>query len=333
MLAVDTETTGFGWYDDAFLVSIADDNGSQVVDLTNPSDRAAGWLCRRLEEEKLVFHNAKFDLQKLIRAGLVRRETLSPGRIEDTDGLAHLLNPHGNKKLKYLAKTVLGLETDEATAIAEAKKELQKQHKKDTGTMLYSKDIDYSMLPREVIIPYALKDAEYTWELWKVLKPQVKDGLLDLYNREMELTLVMLDIEANGMCMNMEYVDREIKNLNGKILSCELRIADMTSLRVWYPERSGQKVPEGCFNPNSEQQIRAQFGGRDIELENTQKATLAALKDPLAENLVELREYKKLLTTYLLNMKNDQRDGIIHPSYKLHQAKTGRMSSGASQGD
>lgn len=189
------------------------------------------------------------------------------------------------------------------------------------------------MLPRRAVYPYAIKDAEFTWSLWNNLKPQITDGLLDLYNREMELTLVLLDIEANGMKVDMPYVEREIKNLNSKILSCELRIADQSGLKVWYPERQGQATPEGNLNPNSPVQMVELFGRRGIELVNTQEETLKGLNDELASTILELRGHKKLLGTYLLSIKNDQRDGIMHPRYAQHTPKTGRMSSAGHSGD
>lgn len=329
ILAVDTETTGFSWYDEAFLMTIAGDWGSAHFELPEQTDLARAELLGA----RLVFHNAKFDLCKLINAGILDRDELVPTRIEDTEACASLLWPHSEKRLKVLAKNVLGLETNEAEAIKRAKLEYQKAYKKEHGVAIKSKDIGYDKLPREVVIPYALKDAEFTWLLYQELKPRLKDELLALYEREMELTLVLLDIEANGLRVDLPYVDREVRRLNGKILSCELRMGDETGLKVWYPEKSGQKTPEGCFNPNSGSQLAEWFGEQGIELANTQKATLAALEHPLAETVSELRKHKKLLDTYLMNMKNDQRDGIIHPNYAQHRPKTGRMSSRASDGD
>lgn len=330
-IAVDTETTGFGWYEDAFCMTVAWEGESHYLELDWPDARSVAKSM--LRTPKLVFHNAKFDLQKLIYAGLLDRETLMPDRIEDTECVAHLLNPHAQKKLKQLAHTVLGLETDEAKVVTKAKADLQRMWKREHGTTLYAKDIGYQMLPRRAVYPYAIKDAEYTWLLWKALRPKITGSLVDLYDREMELTLVLLDIEAQGMAVDMEYVDREIKVLNGKILSCELRIADQSGLKVWYPERPSQKTPEGCFNPNAGVQILNLFEARGITLPNTQEETLATLDDELAASIISLRGFKKLLGTYLLSIKNDQRDGIIHPSYKQHAPKTGRMSSAAQSGD
>lgn len=330
-IAVDTETTGFSWYDKAFCMTVAWEGEAHYLELNvGNANRVAEIMLRT---PKLVFHNAKFDLQKLIYASLLNRSSLTPERIEDTECASHLLDPHAVKRLKKLAEVVLGLTTDEAKVVQKAKADLQHKWKKEHGTTLYAADIGYQMLPRRAVYPYAIKDAVFTWMLWKEMKPRLTDELLSLYNREMELTLVLLDIEANGMKVDMDYVDREIKVRNGLILSCELRIADQSGLKVWYPERPSQKTPEGCLNPNSPKQMAALFGERGIDLPDTKEETLASLDDELAQSILELRGHKKLLGTYLLSIQNDQRDGIIHPSYKQHAPKTGRMSSAAQSGD
>lgn len=331
VIAVDTETTGFSWYDEAFCMTVAWEGESHYLELAFPSayDLAASML----HTKKLVFHNAKFDLQKLLLAGLLNRSDLYGERIEDTECMAHLLDPHAEKKLKVLARAILGLSTDEAEAVRKAKAQVQRAWKKRTGQTLYAKDVGYDRLPRRAVYPYAIKDAEFTWLLYKALKPKIQGTLAPLYEREMDLTLVLLDIEAAGMAVDMDYVNAKIKELNSKILACELRITDQSGLRVWYPEKQGQKTPEGCLNPNAGVQIQQAFKALGIELENTQAATLESVEHELAESIVELRKHKKLLSTYLMSIKNDSRNGIMHPSYKQHEPKTGRMSSAAQSGD
>ena len=331
VIAVDTETTALHWFGDAFCMTVAWEDESHYLELSSTKARSVAE--EMLRTKKLVFHNAKFDLQKLIRGGLIKRDSLYGGRIEDTECMAHLINPHAEKKLKVLARAILGLSTDEAEAVRKAKAQVQRAWKKKYGTTLYAKDISYDMLPRRAVYPYAIKDAEFTWLLYKELKPRITGSLAPLYEREMDLTLVLLDIEAMGMAVDMDYVNEKIKELNSKILSCELRITDQSGLRVWYPEKQGQKTPEGCLNPNAGVQIQEVFKSLGIDLPNTQAATLESVEHELAESIVELRKYKKLLSTYLLSIKNDSRDGIMHPSYRQHEPKTGRMSSAAQSGD
>lgn len=331
IIAVDTETTGFSWYDTAFCMTVAWEGESHYLELAFPEARRVAM--DMLRTKKLVFHNAKFDLQKLIYGGLIKRDALHGEKIEDTECMAHLLNPHAEKKLKVLAREILGLSTDESEAVRKAKAQVQRAYKKRTGQTLYAKDVGYDMLPRRAVYPYAIKDAEFTWLLYKALKPKITGTLAPLYEREMELTLVLLDIEAAGMQVDMRYVDEKIKELNGKILSCELRIADQSGLKVWYPEKPSQKTPEGCFNPNSTVQMMEVFGAHGIDLPDTKRVTLESTEHELAQTIVELRKAQKLRGTYLLSIKNDSRDGIMHPSYKQHEPKTGRMSSAAQSGD
>jgi DNA polymerase I-like protein with 3'-5' exonuclease and polymerase domains len=210
---------------------------------------------------------------------------------------------------------------------------LQKAYKKEHGKTLYAKDIGYHMLPREVIVPYAKKDAEFTLLLWQKLRPKIKDRLVSLYESEMDLTLVCLDIEARGMAVDIPYTQEKIKEYNGLVLAKELAIADLTGLKVWYPERQGQATPEGCLNPGSWQQLLEVFAARGVKLEDTKNETLLGVDDELAGLILGLRKDKKILDTYLLNILREQRDGIIHPNYKLHVPVTGRMSSAGESGD
>lgn len=336
-IAVDTETTGFTWYDTAFCATVAWDTGdgvqSHYFELEYEPDLLGPLAEMLARTDTLVFHNAKFDLQKLIAAGVLQRSDLSSRRIEDTEGMYHLLDPFSEKKLKVLAERLLGEHTSEAKAIGAAKKAIQKEYKKEHGKTLYSKDIGYHMLPRPILYPYALKDAEFTYRLYEQLAPRITGTLGPLYAREKELILVLLDVEAKGMRVDLEYVDSTIKDLNGKIMVREHTIEDITGKKVWYPERSGQKTPEGCFNPNAWQQVQEAFKARGVEIPDTKEETLAAVGDDLAEAIVKLRGDKKLLNTYMMNIRKEQRDGIIHPGFKVFQPKTGRMSSASEKGD
>lgn len=337
-IAVDTETTGFTWYDRAFCATMAWEGSggvqSHYFEITEEPDLSGPIREMLARTPTLIFHNAKFDLQKLIREGLLVRQDLSSRRIEDTEGIYHLIDPHSGKKLKELAQRILGEHTNEAEAIGAAKKALQKEYKKQTGKTLYSKDIGYHLLPRPVLYPYALKDAEFTYRLWITLRPFISArGLTELYAREMELVLVLLDIEAKGMRVDMPYVNDTIKELNGEILECEQTITEITGKKVWYPERQGQKTPEGCINPGSWQQVQAALAVRGLVVADTKNETLERVGDDLAQAILKLRGLKKLLGTYMLNIKREQQDGIIHPNFKPFRPKTGRTSSAAESGD
>jgi DNA polymerase I len=322
VIAVDTETTGVEWYDRAFSAQIAWDAGSFYFEL----DEDDGTIRERLSfilarTPRLIFHNAKFDLQKLILGQILARESLTPDRIEDTEACYHLLDAHGEKKLKVLARQFLGASTEETQAIRKARSKLKIKVKEGMH-----------LLPREVVIPYAVRDAEFTWRLWHMFRPKIKGRLEELYAHEMELCLVLLDIESYGMRLDLEYVNRTTKEYAGKILKTELEIQDLCGLKVWYPSKSGETTPEGCINLGSWQQLLPVLHKRGVEVDSTANDVLQPhADDKLVAALLELRKLRKLYTTYLLAMQREQKDGIIHPNFRQHGAKTGRMSSGGAE--
>ena len=79
MVAVDCETPTAEWHAYPFMVSTAIREGdgirSQVWDIPAERESLSFWLSNA---GPMVFHNAKFDLQKLILAGVLIREGITP---------------------------------------------------------------------------------------------------------------------------------------------------------------------------------------------------------------------------------------------------------------
>jgi DNA polymerase I-like protein with 3'-5' exonuclease and polymerase domains len=319
LLAVDTETTGVSFYDEAFGASLYDGTYSHWLEL--PSERAE--VSARINTAGyLIFHNAKFDLQKLILAGVIPRRKRG---IHDTEALAHLLDEHRPKKLKYLTRELLKEETpEEDELVAYVRKKANGINKKIDG---------FSKVPRPILIPYAIKDAEYTWRLFHLLYPQVQayPDLLRLYEMEMDLTWALLEMEADGLGVSEAYVNETIKDYSARILRAEWAIQDILGLEVWYPEKSGQKTPEGKFNPNSNPQIKAYYEGVNEVRDSYDAHNLREINDDFAQALLELRALKKMYSTYLIPMREETVNGILHPNIRQHGTVTGRMSSGRAE--
>jgi DNA polymerase-1 len=83
------------------------------------------------------------------------------------------------------------------------------------------------------------------------------------------------------------------------------------------------------FNPQSPKQIIEAFAQRGVRVDATDKATLSAVDDELALMIVELREANKIKSTYFDGLYEEARDGVLHPNFRQHGTRTGRMSSGA----
>lgn len=180
LLAIDTETTGVGWHDEAFMISVATQEWSHVYDKRlcehgKDWDEAVETVSAMLIDcDKIIMHNAKFDIQKLCRLGIPLKVFVD--KFEDTQALAHLIDEQQSTSLKYLARTVLGEETDEDEVLKVWRR--KNKIKKDEG---------YEPIPHEILAPYAAKDAEFTLRLYEVLWNRLPEDLRPLYTVEKPL--------------------------------------------------------------------------------------------------------------------------------------------------
>lgn len=323
VVAVDTETSGFAWDDEAFCVTMSwrpagpsrahelmscyldlqfDDEGRRHDMVEHMLKRTPTW----------VFHNAKFDLQKLALADVLPPNYSTWARVEDTNIIHALLDENDRHGLKYLAKKLLGEDTNEDAVLAKVRRKLK--IKKDEG---------YHLLPREVVVPYAMKDTEFTLRLYELLRPKLPDELAPLYDAELDTMSAVLSIEGNGIGVDVERTRAEASRLGVELMKLDAKLQELTA-DTTVPEKQ-----RAVFNPNSPKQITEAFARRGVKVTATDKATLGTLDDELASTLLEYRHKKKLHSTYLVPLLAEQHDGIIHPNFNLTLPRTGRMSSSA----
>lgn len=326
VIAVDTETSGLAFYDRAFCVTMSwhpDPESKEIrsayfdVDAGTPGASYRRELVRRniMRANTLVFHNAKFDLQKLELDGMLpelgydKENHLAPVTIEDTQTIFNLINENERKALKILAKTQLGIETNEDERL--------KKVRKAYGL---TKDDGYYHLPREVIIPYAMMDTEITLRLYDKLRP-VLDRMIDhdpkvadVYDEEIRVSETLRRMEARGFKLDMPYLERTTEQYGVQVMEKWQGIVKL----LGNPE----------FNPNSPKQVKEAFAARGLELADTQAKTLEKLDDELAVKLLDYRHDAKLHSTYLTSLLAEQVDATVHPWFNVTGARTGRMSSG-----
>lgn len=358
-IAVDTETSGVWWQDTAFCMTVAWEGSSHFIDLDvlETSARKGEVLAILKNVKGLIFHNAKFDVQKLAAAGIIDKRDLTPKRLHDTQTQAHLLNEHRSKRLKDLAKEELGLETTEDERLRELKTELKltKEHGYDR---IYNADHPTA---KQELIEYALKDAEFTYALWvKFTKQMARFPLLvGKYDKERALLLVIIEIEAHGLAIDMERTEQLIKEYGTKILKARKTIAEYSGRRIFEEaDLIPQKLPEPVwnkagtkilrthetqnaakeraaretFNPNSPPQVIDVFEDLGIYVTAANKEHLEGVDHPLAGAILALRSLEKIRGTYLMGIRQEAvlEDGqyILHPNFRTTGTKTGRFSSG-----
>lgn len=316
VIAVDTETTGLAYHDTAFCATVSwrglDDQLTTAY-LELEGHEAGPYTLRRmmLDAALWVFHNAKFDLQKLILAGILTEEEVAKriidGGVHDTSIIWTLIDENERRGLKILARRVLGEGTNEEEVLKKVRRKLK--IKKDDG---------YYYIPRQFLIPYARKDTEFTLRLFEIgsekLSREGMEDVLRLYlEEEMPLTLTLLRMESQGMGVDREYLEEAVSEYGVRVMQSWQRIVYLTG------------DPE--LNPNSTQQLQAAFAARGVHLDSTAAAVLEEVEDELAAAILQYREDKKLYQTYLKPLQDESADGVFHPWFNQVQARTGRMSS------
>lgn len=326
-VAIDTETSGVAYFDQAFCVTVAwKDPGTgysgHYLELASEQGLfAARYILA--ETPTWVFHNAKFDLQKLLLAEVIRRKDIDAHYLHDTEAMAHLLDENRKKGLKQLAVDLLDY-TDTITVEKKTKKgefrEVSKEkYELDEARRKLKLKIEdgYEVLPRAVVVPYAIRDAVFTAQLHDLLAGQLAaqdEELNALYRREMELTKVLLDVEAAGVKVDVPYLGETSRDLVRQSFELEGQILELSGREEFV---------------NHHEWIKSALDARGVHVEDTQAETLAACGDPLAAAIVEWRRVAKLHSTYIQPMLGEERDGILHPNFRQHGTRTGRMSSGA----
>lgn len=330
-IAIDTETTGRAYADTAFCATVAwrKSSGDTTAHYLELADRDSFHALQMMADLTAywVFHNAKFDLQKLIAAEVITRQQVRWERLHDTEAIAHLLDEQQLKGLKTLAVSHLNwtdvievpyksgprAKTGETRPVSAEKYAVDSARRK----LKLTKDDGYDKLPREVVIPYALKDAELTLELFYYLYPLLMgkdEELIALYEREMRLSVALLDVELAGLAVDIHYVKRTIKDLSRQLLTTELEIKALTG-EPWKDHHT---------------YIMPHFETLGIKADDSQKATLKELDHPFAKAILEWRRVKKL-RDYFLAIERENVNGILHPNFRQHGTKTGRMSSGEAE--
>lgn len=324
---MDTETTGLDWKSEPFAVSFswAENPGTATLSAQScyietatlelmPPDLLLGLEELLLSAKILVFHNAKFDLRMLFQVFPYLKDYMLIESIwEDTDLMSRLVmsGKTHSFRLKSLAKDFLDLSTDENEILAAARRKLHLR-----------KSDGYHLLPRRVVIPYALKDAEFTLQLWNFLSQRMDPELRPVYEMEKELTLALLDMESQGMRVDEQYAKRMYQDLGDEVLSLQMAIAGLAGKPL------GKNSNKGEFNPNSNPQMLELFEREGHKIPNLQKETLSKLEGDLPQQTLTLKRLIKLHGTYFKNIIDETADGILHPNFKQAEADTGRMSSG-----
>ena len=145
-----------------------------------------------------------------------------------------------------------------------------------------------------------------------------------------EGALTFAKVEANGMCIDMDYLEKAMKKTAKQIKRLQEDLASSEVMKVWR-QRFRTKT-----NFNSNDQLgkvlfeTMGFECPEMTAKNkykTDEKTLGTVDHPFVRDYLEIKKLQKALGTYLTSIHREVVDGLLHPSFNLHLVKTFRSSS------
>ena len=311
-LCVDTETSSLN-IQEAELAGIAlsfkENEGYYIPTLEN-TETILNKIKLFLEnpEVKIIGHNLKYDIQILRKFGI----NISKN-VFDTMLAHYLINPESSHKLDVLSENYLN---HKCIPIEELIGKPGVNQKKMT-------DLE----PQEVYY-YACEDADISFTLKNILEKELKKLKLSnlFYDVELPLMHVLSDIENNGVKIDVPFLSEMAKKLSSYITETENKIFAIAgeSFNIASPKQLGIILFDKLkIEENPKKTKSGQYStGEEILLKLSKKNKIVDL-------ILEFREYKKLLSTYISALPEmvSPSDGLIHTDYAQAVTATGRLSS------
>ncbi len=150
------------------------------------------------------------------------------------------------------------------------------------------------------------------------------------YNLFHQGTIALSQVEANGIRIDVDYLNRAIENTTNKIDSLSNKMKKDEIYKKW-KRQYGNRT-----NMGSRQQLgKILFDVMDYECPSLTKTeryqvnetVLASLKIPFTNQLLKVEKLKKARSTYLRGILKHTVDGYLHPFFSLNLVKSMRGSS------
>ena len=276
-----------------------------------PQDKALEQIARLFNNPQVtvILHNGKFDYKVLRSNGIKINNNKVSCKLVDTMIAEWLLNSDKTGKnsysLEYLAETKLGLKGIEYED-------------------LVPKGQTFADLPVEKAYPYAAEDADFTFQLWQKLEPQLKNqNLYELFtSTEMRLMPLLAEMEIQGIHLDSQTLYDYNKELTIGIEDIQNKI--YSTVGHTFNIASPKQLQEVLFTERGLKPTKKTKTGYSTD---TSVLEELALYDPVPKMILEYRELAKLQSTYVETLpsmcdKNER----IHTDFIQTGTATGRLS-------
>ena len=276
-----------------------------------PQEKALEQIARLFNNPQVtvILHNGKFDYKVLRSNGIKINNNKPSCKLVDTMIAEWLLNSDKTGKnsysLEYLAETKLGLKGIEYED-------------------LVPKGQTFADLPVEKAYPYAAEDADFTFQLWQKLEPQLKSqNLYELFtSTEMRLMPLLAEMEIQGIHLDSQTLYDYNKELTIGIEDIQNKI--YSTVGHVFNIASPKQLQEVLFTERGLKPTKKTKTGYSTD---TSVLEELALYDPVPKMILEYRELAKLQSTYVETLptmcdKNER----IHTDFIQTGTATGRLS-------
>jgi DNA polymerase I-like protein with 3'-5' exonuclease and polymerase domains len=149
----------------------------------------------------------------------------------------------------------------------------------------------------------------------------------DAFKLFMDGSIALAQVEANGIKVDVDYLDRAIKETTEKVSALEEKLRADRDVFIPWRRRYGNRL-----NLGSRQQL-AEVLVQDLEFdvkERTEKTgrakmsknVLEGIDRPFVKAFLRMESLKKVLNTYLVALKREVVNGYFHPNFNIAHART-----------
>jgi DNA polymerase-1 len=276
--------------------------GREVLDLKKVLAQLSGVLTD--PSLTLIGQNIKYDYKVMARQGIVLR-----CRLFDTMVAAWLLDSERSSySMDNLAAQLLNYRTIHYTDVV-------------------GKDETLADVPLQRATEYSAEDADITFQLYELFRPQLEsEGLAGIfYDLEMPLVGILADMEIAGIRLDAEHLREYSVQLEKELAKLEEEIFALCGRR--FNVRSTKELQVVLFDELGLSPVKKTKTGQSTD--NYVLAELAQTGNKVPALVLEHRLLSKLKSTYVdaLPQLLNPESGRLHTHYIQTGAATGRLAS------
>lgn len=292
-------------------------NDSHLVVIAQEAITPVVWerLATLLRNSNIIAQNGKFDLNG------IRPHTGKLNLWFDTMLASYALDERsGIHGLKYMAQEYLNAPPYD-----------------DKVSEYIGPGYDFSKVPKAILYKYNAYDVYLT----RLLKNSFTLQLLDadrmrLHDFLISVSNMLMDVEYTGITIDTDKLNELAKDYEISALWDEQHMCEM----AWKINPKGYEKDGDGINPRSSKQVKQFLADMGVQVDSTNESTLNEILaydaefpkhndiiKPFVEKLLAYRKKNKLMSTYILGVRDRLYKGRVHSSYLIHGTTTGRLSS------